>query len=78
MFLIVLVAFSSGFFVLFKDIEMTGNTDLLEALAPCGNYEVVMDSWYAAFGVLMEAMLAQDGDAHCYRATSQPVVATGL
>ena len=44
----------------------------------CADYDEIHDSWASAFVTLLEAMLAQDGMATCYRATSQPATGTAM
>ena len=77
-FLVFLLAFTSGFFALYKDPEAHANYDLLADMAPCSDMDELFNSWGTGVITLMEAMLSQDGDSHCYRATSQPVIGTVL
>ena len=77
MFLVVLVAFASGFFTLYKDPSKMADFDMMDRME-CIDYDKELDSFGNAFVILLEAMLAQDGEAKCYRTTSQPVVGTGM
>ena len=77
MFIVIMISFSSGFFTLYKDPTQDADHDVLDE-GDCKDYDEEFNSWRIAFVTLMEAMLAQDGEAICFRATSQPVVGTGL
>ena len=77
MFLVVMIAFSSGFFTLYKDPTYHADADMMDRME-CIDYDDEMGSFFNAFVILMEAMLAQDGEAKCFRTTSQPVVGTAM
>ena len=76
LFLVLLLAFCSGLYALYKDPDGSADEELLAKMAPCPNWDEAFDTWFTTFLTLMEAMLAQDGDTQCFRATSQPQIGT--
>ena len=76
LFLVLLLAFCSGLYALYKDPDGNADAELLAKMAPCPNWDEAFDTWFTTFLTLMEAMLAQDGDTQCFRATSQPQIGT--
>jgi len=79
LFLVMLVAFSSGFHALFKDPAGKSDHALLTGpLFSCQDYDLLYESWLMGATWLFETMLAGAGDTHCYRASSQPVIGTLL
>ena len=55
----------------------SADADFIEQFE-CVDYDHELDSWGKAVITLLEAMLAQDGQAHCYRGTSERWVGTIL
>ena len=76
LFLVLVLAFCSGLYALYKDPDGSADAELLAKMAPCPNWDEAFDTWFTTFLTLMEAMLAQDGDTQCFRATSQPQIGT--